>query len=88
MEPISGGRSSSGCVESKILRLPRGHLVEASRYSNLQLRKEVWAELGLQGELELPGNCCQVTLFSCYCEADLLVIQGSSCGLLILCAPC
>lgn len=49
MVPISGGRSSSGCVESKIFRHPRGHLVKASRYSDLQLRKEVWAELGSQG---------------------------------------
>lgn len=53
MEPISGGRSSSGCVESKILRLPRGHLVEASRYSNLQLRKRC----GLSWDCRGNWNC-------------------------------
>ena len=45
-----------------------------------------WA--GSLGELEVPGNCCQGELFSRYPESDLLVIQGFSGVLLILCAPC
>lgn len=68
-----------------MFRHPTGHFVEEDRYPSLQLRKEVWA--GSLGELELPSNCCQGRLFSCYPKIDLLVIRDPPVHT-ILGAPC